>query len=124
MREIKLISFGFLHDTPPAADLVFDLRPYRDPHVSPELRELTAHDQVVVDTVLSTPGINEVIESVTRAAAFALITGDTDVTVAIGCSGGRHRAPVVTDQVYQDLREQDWPVALVHRDLELPVVHR
>lgn len=124
MRQIKLISFGFLHGTPPVADLVFDLRPYRDPHVSPELRELTAHDQIVVDTVLATPGINEVIESVTRAAAFELITGDTDITVAVGCSGGRHRAPVVADQVYRDLLEQDWPVDVVHRDLELPVVNR
>lgn len=120
---LHLISFGFLHGAPPADAYVVDLRPYRDPHINPELREMTARDQVVVDTVLGTPGIPELILDTYLDTQHEL-SGGYDHTIAVGCSGGRHRAPVFAEQVAAALREHGWPVDLVHRDLDKPVVHR
>lgn len=125
-RELRLqiTSFGFLHAEPPAgADLVIDLRPFRDPHVDPALREMTARDQLVVDTVLRTPGITDQITGLAFHAHLELTEGHA-VTIAVGCSGGRHRAPVVADQVAAAVRAYGWPVDLEHRDLEKPVVNR
>jgi UPF0042 nucleotide-binding protein len=122
--RLHLTSFGFLHAAPPAdADPLIDLRPYRDPHVDPALREMTARDQAVVDTVLRTPGITEKITGLAFHAHLELTEGH-DVTIAVGCSGGRHRAPVVAEQVAAAVREYGWPVDLVHRDLDKPVVNR
>ncbi|WP_037802786.1 RapZ C-terminal domain-containing protein, partial [Streptomyces resistomycificus] len=58
MATVTVVSFGYLHDAPPAADLTVDLRHhFRDPHVSPELRYMTAKDREVRDAVMGTPGI-------------------------------------------------------------------
>jgi UPF0042 nucleotide-binding protein len=123
-RRLCVISFGFLHAEPPIeADMIIDLRPLRDPHIDPALRELTARDQVVVDTVLRTPGIPAHITGAAFHAHVELTEG-FDVTIAVGCSGGRHRAPVVAEQVAAAVREYGWPVDLVHRDLDKPVVNR
>ena len=120
----RLISFGYLHGAPPAsADPVIDLRSFRDPHINPALQQLTARDQAVVDTVLRTPGIPDRIEAVARIARHELAAGH-GITVAFGCSGGRHRAPVAAEQAASILRTDGWTVDLEHRDLGKPVVHR
>lgn len=122
--SLCVISFGFLHAEPPIeADLIIDLRLFRDPHIDPALREMTARDQTVVDTVLRTPGITEKITSLAFHAHLELTEG-FDVTIAVGCSGGRHRAPVVADQVAAAVRAYGWQADVVHRDLDKPVVHR
>jgi len=125
-RELRLqiISFGYLHAEPPIeADLIIDLREYRDPHIDPALREMTARDQAVIDTVLRTPGIAEQITGLAFHAHLELTEG-FDVTIAAGCSGGRHRAPVVSEQVAAAVRAYGWPVDVIHRDLDKPVVNR
>jgi UPF0042 nucleotide-binding protein len=122
--RLHLTSFGFLHAAPPPdTDLVIDLRRFRDPHIDPALREMTARDQAVINTVLRTPGIAEEITGLAFHAHLELTEGQ-DVTIAVGCSGGRHRAPVVADQVAAAVREYGWPVDLEHRDLDKPVVNR
>ncbi|WP_411078493.1 ATPase, partial [Streptomyces sp. cmx-10-25] len=97
MQTIEIVSFGYLHDTPPAAHLTIDLRHhFRDPHVSPELRYMTADDEPVRAAVLATPGIRQLVDAITAAVtAFAAGPSAGTVTVASGCAGGRHRAPTV-----------------------------
>ncbi|WP_107500138.1 RNase adapter RapZ, partial [Streptomyces sp. rh195] len=95
VSEVEIVSFGYLHGEPPAAHLTIDLRHhFRDPHVRPELRYMTADDAPVRAAVLATPGITALVDA-TATAVDAFASGPTAgvVTVADGCAGGRHRAP-------------------------------
>jgi len=90
---VEIVSFGYLHGPPPAAHLTLDLRlHFRDPHVDPALREMTAYDEPVRRAVLDTDGIRNLIDA-TAAAVTAYRSGPSagPVTVAVGCAGGRHR---------------------------------
>lgn len=128
MAEVKITSFGYLHGAAPEADIAVDLRRhFRDPHVSPELRYLTAEDEAVREAVRETGGIMEVVRAVAHMVEAYLQgpSGDQTVHVAIGCAGGRHRAASVA----MELRERldvghGLGVALVHRDLHRDVVER
>ncbi|WP_039832044.1 RapZ C-terminal domain-containing protein [Nocardiopsis valliformis] len=124
---IKIISFGFLHSAPPEAHLVIDLRThFRDPHVSPELRALTSSNPRVREHVLATPGIGALVEALT-ATALAMASGPAraDVVIAVGCAGGRHRAPTVARAVCERLDgREDVDVQLDTRHLTRPVVVR
>ncbi|MFE3016700.1 ATPase [Streptomyces sp. NPDC059256] len=125
--RVEIVSFGYLHDAPPTAHLTIDLRAhFRDPHVSPELRTMTAADEPVRLAVLNTPGITDLVEAAARAAvAFASGPGGGVVTVAAGCAGGRHRAPTVANAVAERLRDAGLgDVGVYHRDIARPVVRR
>lgn len=126
MASIEIVSFGYLHGEPPAAHLLLDLRThFRDPHISPELRYLTANDAPVREAVLSTPGIAALIgATVTAVNAFAAGPSAGPVTVADGCQGGRHRAPTFAFALGGLLRAAGHSVTVRHRDLEKPVVRR
>ncbi|MFE7485501.1 ATPase [Streptomyces sp. NPDC057552] len=124
--NIMIVSFGYLHGEPPAAHLTVDLRQhFRDPHVSPELRYMTAADQLVQAAVLGTPGITDLVTAV-AAAVTAFTTGPSagPVTVADGCAGGRHRAPVFAEALADQLAADGHAVTVQHRDIHLPVVNR
>ncbi|MYQ42110.1 UPF0042 nucleotide-binding protein [Streptomyces sp. LamerLS-316] len=124
--EIEIVSFGYLHSAPPAAHLTIDLRHhFRDPHVSPALRNMTADDEPVRAAVLSTPGITELVDATAVAvAAFASGPSAGAVTVADGCAGGRHRAPTFAKVLADRLRADGYRVSVTHRDLHRPVVQR
>jgi RNase adaptor protein for sRNA GlmZ degradation len=123
---IGITSFGYLHGAPPTAHLTVDLRThFRDPHVSPELRHMTAHDAPVRDAVLSTPGINVLLDAAVSAVlGFLAGPSAAAVTVAIGCAGGRHRAPTLAAALADRLRAAGITASLTHRDLGKPVVDR
>lgn len=129
MSQVIIITFGYLHDDPPqGAHITLDLRRhFRDPHVSPALRHLTAHDQEVREAVLDTAGIIPLIEA-TAAAVRAYMSGpsadENDLAVAVGCAGGRHRAATVGAELYDLLALDGYTVSLHHRDLDKAVVER
>jgi RNase adaptor protein for sRNA GlmZ degradation len=119
-----ITSFGYLHGAAPRADLTVDLREsYRDPHVDPALRELTAADPRVAAAVLATPGIPALVSAVTAAVRDLLGSG-SPVTAAIGCAGGRHRSPIMAARVAALLEADGVAVTIVHRDIAEPVVRR
>jgi RNase adaptor protein for sRNA GlmZ degradation len=133
-QSVRIISFGYDQPdvfgdlTVPEADMVFDLRRhFRDPHVDPALRNLTGRDSQVISAVTSTRGIRG-LETGIVSAVLGYLAGPTalDVTVAVGCVGGRHRSVVVADRVARglDLRNRFLPVSVVHRDLTKPVLAR
>jgi RNase adaptor protein for sRNA GlmZ degradation len=126
MATVEIVSFGFLHAAAPPADLVIDLRHhFRDPHVSPELRHMTADDAPVRDAVLGTPGVRQLVQAAAAAvSAFAAGPSSGVVTVAAGCQGGRHRAPTVAREVAVRLVAAGHAVVVHHRDLDKPVVQR
>ncbi|MER5938900.1 RNase adapter RapZ [Streptomyces sp. NPDC001928] len=126
MSVVEIVSFGYLHDAPPAAHLTIDLRHhFRDPHVSPELRYMTADDEPVRTAVLNTPGIRDLVEAtVTAVAAFASGPSAGTVTVADGCAGGRHRAPAFARALAFRLWAAGHSVTVSHRDMAKDVVQR
>ncbi|MCX4994623.1 RapZ C-terminal domain-containing protein [Streptomyces longwoodensis] len=126
MSTVEIVSFGYLHDAPPAAHLTIDLRHhFRDPHVSPELRYMTAEDAPVRAAVLGTPGITALVDA-TATAVIAFTAGPSagTVTVADGCAGGRHRAPTFALALAERLRSGGHRVTVAHRDLHRPVIQR
>jgi UPF0042 nucleotide-binding protein len=123
---VTIVSFGFGHAPAPAAHAVFDVRDhFKDPHIRPGLRNLTAADAAVVVTVMSTPGVKALIDSiVAMVRAFRDAPQSGPVTIAVGCVGGRHRSAVIAAQAARRLADAGIPVTLTHRDLHLPVIER
>lgn len=127
MATIRITTLGLGHGPAPTTDIeLIDLRPYRDPHVRPEFRELTAYDQVVRDTVRTTPGIPQLL-----AATVAEITDyaerhpqQTVITAATACVGGRHRGAAFGMDLQEALTALGHTVHLEHRDLNKPVIQR
>lgn len=126
MAVVEIVSFGYLHGEPPAAHLTIDLRHhFRDPHVAPELRYMTADDEPVRTAVMNTPGIAELVEATTVAvAAFASGPSAGTVAVADGCAGGRHRAPTFARALAERLTAAGHTVSVRHRDMAKDVVQR
>lgn len=120
---ITIVTFGYGHGEPPPSDYELDLRPYRDPHIDPEFRNLTAHNQLVVDKVAETPGVAAEIRKAAAAASW-LATDGRDVTVASGCIGGRHRGPAGGMLLATELEAAGHHVRLIHRDIDKPVINR
>ncbi|WP_405479896.1 ATPase [Streptomyces anulatus] len=126
MTDVTIVSFGYLHGEPPPAHITLDLRHhFRDPHVSPELRYMTAADELVQQAVLGTPGVTSLVAAVADAVnAFATGPSAGSVTVADGCAGGRHRAPAFAHALADQLTASGHTVTLQHRDMHRPVVNR
>lgn len=124
LERVTVVSFGYGHGTPPEAHATFDVRShFRDPHINPAFRYLTAADPAVTDALLATPGILTLAAAV-MAAAWAFLDSPQPgpVTIAVGCTGGRHRAPVIAAEVGRLLESAGVPVTLTHRDMHRPLI--
>jgi len=125
--DLTLVSFGYLHGPAPEAELVVDMRRhFRDPHVSPELRELTAADERVTRAVLETDGVRELAAAILAAvAAYRSGPSGGVIRVAVGCAGGRHRSAVMVEHLAHHVRTHSvLAVEVEHRDMHRPVVDR
>ena len=125
-HPIEIISFGYGHGPAPDAHLVVDARHhFKDPHVDPALRHLTAEHEAVMAAVLATPGVTHLIQAIAAAAnAFRLGPTPGPVVIAVGCVGGRHRSATIAAEVARHLQRASVPTALTHRDLRRPVITR
>lgn len=123
---VRIVSFGYGHGDAPDAHLTLDLRShFRDPHVSPAMRELTATHSLVRRTVLGTPGVKALLTATVRAVqAYDAGPSARDTVVAVGCAGGRHRSAVAANVLARRLRRRGHAVTVEHRDLHLPVIAR
>ncbi|MGN9821910.1 RapZ C-terminal domain-containing protein [Streptomyces sp. SD11] len=120
---IEFVSFGFLHGPAPEADLVIDMRRhFRDPHVHPEMRQLTAEHELVTRAVFGTPGVPELARA-TLAAVDAFRAGPSGgtVRVAVGCAGGRHRSAAMVNHLAM---QYGAGATVEHRDIHRDVVER
>ncbi|ASR00797.1 RNase adapter RapZ [Streptomyces sp. 11-1-2] len=117
--SIHIVSFGYGHSPAPTADLVFDLRALlRNPFHNPELKHHTGLDQEVYDHVMTTPGAERLaFNAVATARGLAEDTG-ADVTIAWGCTGGRHRSVGLARASYELLRDVGDAVTIEHRDVD------
>lgn len=118
---VTLTSFGFKHGLPSDADLVFDVRFLPNPHYVPELSPLPGTDPRVSAFVLGQPATGELLARLKEFVSYLLPKyaeeGKEQLMVAIGCTGGRHRSVVVTEELAAHVREAGYAVAVQHRDL-------
>jgi RNase adapter protein RapZ len=126
---VRVVSFGFKHGIPLDADLVFDVRFLDNPHFVPELREHTGEEAPVRDFVLASPGARDLIEHIIGLLEFSLPRyereGKSYLTIAVGCTGGRHRSVSVAVAVAERLaKDVGRRIGIVHRDLGRGVIMR
>ncbi len=116
-----VMSFGFKYGIPVDADIVLDVRFLPNPHWVPELRELTGRDAPVNDYVVERPEARDYLDTVARmvdlVAEGYLREGKRYVTVAIGCTGGKHRSVAMAENLSARLVKQGVETLVFHRDL-------
>jgi UPF0042 nucleotide-binding protein len=105
--RVNVLSFGYKYGIPVDADLVLDCRFIPNPHWVPELRPLSGLDEKVKSTVLANPGVNEFVNTyvslIQQMLPGYLREGKKYLTVAIGCTGGRHRSVSVAREIAEKL---------------------
>jgi UPF0042 nucleotide-binding protein len=120
--QTTVMSFGYKHGLPMDADLVLDCRFLPNPHWIDELRPLTGLDPPVRDYVLEQAASQTFLEHLgqlleTLLPAYAA-EGKSYLTVALGCTGGRHRSVAIAEQVSAILRRSGYTPSVLHRDVE------
>jgi UPF0042 nucleotide-binding protein len=119
--RVNVVSFGYKYGLPADADIVADCRFLPNPHWIEDLAPLTGQDAPVRDFVLGQPGAKEFLDAFTEALHTALAgferEGKRFLTVAVGCTGGKHRSVAMADQLAARLAETGAGVQVVHRDL-------
>jgi UPF0042 nucleotide-binding protein len=121
---VSILSFGYKYGLPFTADLVFDVRFLPNPHFVEHLRAGSGHDQPVVDYILSSQVTQDFLKHCREFIQFLLPQyereGKAYLTIAIGCTGGRHRSVAVANILHQFLHSQGYATTLAHRDVEKP----
>ncbi len=123
--RLNILSFGYKYGIPVDADLVLDCRFIPNPHWVPELRPLTGLDQAVSDRVFSNEGVTEFVGDYVKLIKDMLPgyirEGKKYLTVAVGCTGGKHRSVAISAEIAKQLGESGSELAIsahaVHRDL-------
>lgn len=121
--RVNLLSFGFKYGIPAEADYVFDMRFLANPYFEESLREKSGKDKAVADYVFAAPAAMEFRNKLTDLVLYMLplmeAEGRYRVTLAIGCTGGRHRSVAMAEYLRRVLRQSGYAVAMEHRHLEL-----
>jgi UPF0042 nucleotide-binding protein len=119
----RIVSFGFKYGSPVDADVAFDVRFLDNPYFVPELKALSGLDEAVSRHVLGSP---EAVEFLKRCSALLEYVmpryereGKSYLTIAIGCTGGRHRSVVIAEALARYVSMTvSGPVTVLHRDVE------
>jgi UPF0042 nucleotide-binding protein len=118
---ITIASFGYARGVSRTADLVFDMRFIGNPHWVDNLRMLTGLEREVRDFCASDPGWSTAMDSIETLLKELIprywAAGKTYLTVAFGCTGGRHRSVAAAAEMAERLREAGFPANIRHRDL-------
>jgi UPF0042 nucleotide-binding protein len=119
---VSVMSFGYKHGTPRDADLVIDCRFLPNPHWVDELRPLPGTDERVRTYVKGQQTYREFMRRLRSLLGFMVpgfvAEGKSYLTVAVGCTGGRHRSVVIAEELASFFRDKGLPVSVEHRDLD------
>jgi UPF0042 nucleotide-binding protein len=119
--SVSVMSFGYPGGLPREADLVLDARFLRNPHYVPTLRPLTGRDAPVAEYVAEDPDFatfyDQIVGMLTLVLPRFVQEGKKYATVAIGCTGGRHRSVTIVERLGSHLAAQGWRVSVNHREL-------
>ncbi len=117
---LTIVSFGFARGLPRNADLVFDMRFLRNPYWVESLRAGTGKDAEVAEYIASDPAYGQAMAQIESLLLLLLpryqAEGKAYVTVAFGCTGGRHRSVHVAERMARRLREEGFSPTVLHRD--------
>jgi UPF0042 nucleotide-binding protein len=118
---VSLVSFGFKHGIPVGTDLLFDVRFMSNPHFVPELKESTGQDAAVRHFLSRLDEYHELLDKLEDLLLFLLPRYRREnrsyVSVAVGCTGGRHRSVAVAEELALRLEKAEWAVKVIHRDI-------
>jgi len=120
---VNVSSFGFKYGMPTDADMVFDVRCLPNPFYQPELRELTGLDAPVRDFVMDSPLTEGFMKRILDYLDYMLPLycneeHKSQLGIAIGCTGGKHRSVAVTQAIYEHIAKAGYPVVVNHRDIQ------
>ncbi len=119
--KVTVVSFGFKYGIPVDADFVADMRFLPNPFWQDELRDLTGRDAAVSAFVFQQPGASMFVERycelIQQVATGYLVEGKRYVTIAMGCTGGKHRSVAVSEQLAKQLGRDGMSATVIHRDL-------
>jgi UPF0042 nucleotide-binding protein len=119
---VTVVSFGFRNGVPAHADLVLDVRFLPNPFFVPELKPFPGTEAKVRDFVLGQPDAQTFLDKLADFGAFLLpryaAEGKSYLTLAIGCTGGRHRSVAIAEELAHRLREGGTEVRVWHRDVD------
>jgi UPF0042 nucleotide-binding protein len=122
VMTVALLSFGYKHGLPTDADLVLDCRFLPNPFFVEELRHQIGTDQAVADYVLGRDETREFLQRITALLDFTLPRyqreGKSYLTIALGCTGGRHRSIALVEELRRLLDARGYRVLVRHRDVE------
>lgn len=120
--DITVISFGFKYGVPLDADLMLDVRFLPNPHFVPELKDLTGNDQHVIEYLDKSEEAVETIRRFNEMLDYLMPLyqreGKSYVTLAIGCTGGKHRSVAVANALNQHLNRKGFHSRVTHRDVK------
>lgn len=119
---ISVLSFGFKYGIPADSDLVFDVRFLPNPYYIEELRPQSGNDQEVRDYVMKNRKAKEFLYKMTDLVEFLIPNyvqeGKTQLVIAIGCTGGKHRSVTLANELFEMLsRNENYGIRIEHRDI-------
>ncbi len=119
--KITVMSFGFKYGAPKDSDLVFDVRCLPNPFYIPELKHKTGLDKPVREYVMSfdeAKGLEpKLVDLITYLIPLYLSEGKSQLTISVGCTGGKHRSVVFAEIVYNAIKDKGYSVSVSHRDI-------
>ena len=119
--EINVMAFGFKYGMPMDADLVFDVRCFPNPFYIDELKHRTGNDKEVQDYVMSFPTSMKFMEKLEDMMSFMIPLyieeGKVSLSIAIGCTVGKHRSVTMTNKLADYLKSKDYSVNVTYRDI-------
>jgi RNase adapter protein RapZ len=118
---INIVSFGFKYDTPPGVDMILDVRFLSNPYFIPELKDLDGESDEIQAYVGKDPNMAPFLEKYLDILDFLIPLyqkeGKAYLTLAVGCTGGRHRSVVIAKRLYEHISRRQPTVRLIHRDI-------
>ena len=118
--HVEVMSFGFKYGVPIDADIIWDVRFLPNPHYIPELRPQIGMDAPVYDYVMKQPETQAFYSKLIDVIEFCLPgykkEGKSSVTIAIGCTGGKHRSVAIAERIANHLKTDNYAVNISHRD--------
>lgn len=119
--EIQFMSFGYKYGIPPEADLVFDVRNLPNPFYDNELRSHTGEEQIIRDFVMNSQDSITYLEKIKDMLSFLIPLyikeGKTQLIVAFGCTGGKHRSVTFAELLFDYFNENKLFAVKLHRDI-------
>ena len=120
---VTVISFGFRNGLPPEADMIFDVRFLSNPHYNPKLQPLDGRQSEIANFIEADPAFKPFFDNLTRLLnpLFPRYSaeGKSYLTIAFGCTGGKHRSVFVAEKFVHWLQKSDYSLSTRHRDLTM-----